>query len=294
LKRTIVDINDLKDLSPIFKGKTGSRLAKFAMHLFAIDKVNKVYEHSCDFTGSEFAARLLNDLGVNYSIGNAERLKQLPEGPFISVSNHPYGGLDGIMLIDLMAGIRPDYKLMVNKILSMVKTMDENFISVTPKVNKSDGISISSLNGIRESLTHLQEGHPIGFFPSGAVSGFNFRCLRVNDREWQKSIIKLIQLAKVPIVPIRFFDQNSLFFYFLGVINWKIRLIRMPYEIFNKSRQKPRIGIGKILSVEEQEHFKDIKSFSTFLRKSVYEMPEPMLYTPRKVISLPGKVSIKF
>ena len=279
----------MENLSPIFKGETGHCLAKFIMRLFAIDKVNEVYEHSCDYSGSDFAARLLNDLGVHYGIGNVERLKQLSEGAFITVSNHPYGGLDGIMLIDLMAGIRPDYKLMVNKILSLIKTMDENFISVKPRGNKDFGEISANFNPIRETLTSLQEGHPVGFFPAGAVSDFSIKDVCVRDREWQESILKLIQLAKVPIVPVRFFDQNSTLFYFLGVINWRIRLIRMPHELFNKSEQKPRIGIGHVISVEEQEQFSDYKSFSAFLRKAVYEMPMPTSFTPRTVLNFSGK-----
>lgn len=288
MKKELIGVKDLENLSPIFKGKTGHRLAKFVIRLFAMDRVNKLYENSCNYTGSRFAASLLNNLGVNYCIGNVERLNQLPEGAFITISNHPYGGLDGIMLIDLMAELRPDYKLMVNKILSLIKTMDENFVSVKPKGNSDIGINSLNINGIRTTLAQLQEGHPIGFFPSGAVSDLSLRDMCVRDREWQESIIKLIQKAKVPIVPIRFFDQNSPFFYSLGLINWRVRLIRMPYEIFNKRKQRPRIGIGKIISVEEQEQITDYKSLRSFLRKSVYKMPKPTSFTPRTVLDLPG------
>ena len=274
MKTKVIEIEDLENLSPVFKGKMGNRLARFVMRLFAIDKVNGVYESSCNCTGAAFADSLLNDLGVNYLIGNAERLQHLPEGAFITVSNHPYGGLDGIMLIDLMAGIRPDYKFMVNKLLSLIEAMDENFISVKPRGNKKE-FDASNINGIRETLTRLQEGHPIGFFPSGAVSDFSLKNMRVRDREWQESIVKLIHLAKVPIVPIRFFDINSPLFYILGLINWRVRVIRMPYEIFNKQKQQPRIGIGKIITVEEQAKCKDIRALGAFLRKTVYEMPIP-------------------
>jgi len=286
LEKELIDINDLESLSPVFRGKTGHRLAKFAIRLFAIDRVNRLYRNSCNYTGSEFAASLLNNLGVDYRIGNIERLSNLPEGGYITISNHPYGGLDGIMLIDLMAGIRPDYKVMVNRILSLIKAMDENFISVRPKGNTDIGINSLNINGIRKALVHLQEGHPIGFFPSGAVSDLSLQDRHVRDREWQESVIKLIQKAEVPIVPIRFFDQNSPFFYSLGLINWRVRLIRMPYEIFNKSKQNPRIGIGKIISVEEQKQYTDLNSFRTFLRKSVYEMPKPASFTPRTILDL--------
>jgi putative hemolysin len=285
----LIDVKEFETLSPFFKSAKGSQFAEWIMRMCSIDKVNWLYDHSKDYTGAEFAARLLNDLGVNYIIGNAERLEQLPKGAFITVSNHPYGGLDGIIMIDLMAGIRPDYKFMVNRVLSMVKAMKENFITVTPMETKDHSVDHASIRGIRETFTHLHEGHPVGFFPSGAVSVFSLKEMRVRDRKWQQSIINLIYSAKVPIVPIRFFDKNSPFFYLLGVIYWRIRLMRMPHELFNKREHKPRIGIGNIISVEEQEQFTDARSFSTFLRQAVYEMPMPTSFASRTILNFTGK-----
>ena len=213
----IIDANNFEALSPVFKGAMGQKIAEFIMRITALDKVNQVYEHSSNFTGADFASGLLNDFGVNYVIGNAERLNQLPKGAFITVANHPYGGLDGIMLIDLLASLRPDYKLMVNKILALVKTMKDNFIPVTPLGNKRTGISIASLHGMRETLAHLQEGYPVGFFPSGAVSDFSLKNFCVRDRKWQNSVIHLIRSIKVPVLPIRFFGRNSAVFLLPGI-----------------------------------------------------------------------------
>ncbi|MCE5345425.1 MAG: 1-acyl-sn-glycerol-3-phosphate acyltransferase [Bacteroidales bacterium] len=285
----IINVKDFEAVSPFFKTERGHRVAEFIMRICAIDKVNRLYDNSSDYNGAEFAARLLNDLGVNYIIGNAERLKQLNEGAFITVSNHPYGGLDGIILIDLMAGIRPDYKLMVNRLLALVRAMAENFISVVPTTDKKNDVSVININGIRETLTWLKNGHPVGFFPSGAVSDFSLKDLRIRDRNWQRSILHLIHSVKVPVVPIRFFDANSPFFYFLGLINWRIRSLRMPSELFNKRKQKPRIGIGNIISVQEQEQFADPESLGAFLRKAVYEMPLPASFTPRTILTFPEK-----
>jgi putative hemolysin len=280
----VIGVKDFESISSFFKGEKGHRRAEFFMHLFAIDKVNQVYDNSGAYSGAAFASSLLNDLGVNYVVGNAERLKLLPEGAFITVSNHPYGGLDGIILIDMMAGIRSDYKLMVNKMLSLVKTMKENFISVTPTLTRKNSITATSIHGIRETIMHLNDGHPAGFFPSGAVSDFRLKDLHIRDRNWQTSILHMIQSAKVPILPIRFFDTNSPFFYFLGLINWKIRSLRMPSELFNKRKQKPRIGIGNIISVKEQEQFTDVSKFGAFLRKFVYEMPLTGSLVPRNML----------
>lgn len=280
----VVEPKDFEALSFLFRGKRGHRLAALAMRLLAIDKVNRVYDNSGTWTGTEFTSRLLDDLGVNYVVGNAERLKGLPEGPFITVSNHPYGGLDGLMTIDLFARLRPDYKFMVNRLLSMIKTLNDNFISVAPAGNKMTGIKAASIRGVRETLEHIRNGHPAGFFPSGAVSDFSLKDLRVRDRKWQAGILHIIHSVKVPVLPIRFFDKNSPYFYFLGLINWRIRLLRLPSEVFNKRDQEPRIGIGKLVTVEEQQQFRDAESLGTFLRKMVYEMPLPGSFVPGKMM----------
>jgi putative hemolysin len=282
----VIGPKDFEPLSCLFRGRRGHRRAEFIMRLLAIDKVNWVYDHSFDYTGAEFTSRLLFDVGVQYVVGNPENLRSLPDGAFITVSNHPYGGLDGIMSIDLFASIRPDYKFMVNKMLSMIRTLDDNFISVVPTGNKKTGVTAASLRGVRETISHLQNGHPAGFFPSGAVSDFSLCDMRIRDRKWQESILHVIRSAKVPIVPVRFFDRNSDFFYFLGLINWRIRSLRLPSEVFNKKGQHPRIAIGKIISVSEQERYGSPRDLGVFLRRTVYEMPLPVNFVPRnRVIS---------
>jgi hypothetical protein len=132
----IIKAEDLGRLSPVFRGKGGQKLAKFFMRLMALDKINDLCDRSSHCTGADFASSMLEDLGVDYMVGNSERLKQLPERAFITISNHPYGGVDGIILIDLFGHLRPDYKFMVNQVLALVKALESHFISVTPAGNK--------------------------------------------------------------------------------------------------------------------------------------------------------------
>ena len=280
----VVEPKDLEPLSFLFRGAKGQRFAEWMISFLAIDKVNRVYDNSGAWSGSEFTSRLLKDVGVTYVVGNPERLRDLPGGAFITVSNHPYGGLDGIMTIDMMARIRPDYKFIVNKILSLVKTLNGNFIPVVPTGNKKTGIKAASIRGIREAIGHLGAGHPLGFFPSGAVSDFTLRDMKVRDRRWQESMLHLIHSVKVPVLPIRFFDKNSAFFYFLGLINWRVRLLRLPSEVFNKRGSHQRIGIGELISVEEQSRYPDPFSLGEYLRKKVYEMPVPEQFVPGNLI----------
>ncbi|MDF1572142.1 MAG: 1-acyl-sn-glycerol-3-phosphate acyltransferase [Bacteroidales bacterium] len=277
--RKVIETTDFALASPVFRGKRGRQLAEWIMRQFSIDQVNRVHKQYGNFKGAAFTSRLLDDIGVHYLVGNAERLENLPDEAFITVSNHPYGGLDGIMTIDLIAQLRPDYKFMVNQQLARIKALEDSFIPVTPTGNKRSEITAASIRGIRETIEHLKNGHPLGLFPSGAVSDFSLTELKVRDRRWQKSILHLLHSLKVPILPIRFFDQNSAFFYFLGLLNWRIRLLRLPTEVFNKKGKQPRIAIGNIISPKEQKQFSSPEALGRFLRKSVYEMPLPQTFT---------------
>ena len=281
----LITMDEIEALSPVFKGDKGHKLANRLLRLTGIDKLAERYERHEDLSGPDFVNAFLTDLGVNYEVGGLEHLVQLADGPFITVSNHPYGGLDGLILIDLVGHFRDDYKVMANQFLTLVKTIKDNFISVIPNSGKAAKATKESIAGVRKSLAHLKDGHPLGMFPSGAVSDFHFKDFRVYDREWQESAIRLIQKVKVPVVPIRFFDRNSNFFYYLGLVDWKVRTLRLPREVLNKTGKKVRIGIGPVISVDEQEQMKGKEELGVMLRNAVYGMALPDRLQSRDTIN---------
>lgn len=273
----VVSLEEFRALSPVFKGRFGGWLARRVMHLAAIDRINDLNDRNAPAgEGALFARSMLEDLGVEYRIGNAEQLDHLPEGAFISISNHPYGGMDGIIMMDMLGHIRPEIKFMVNRLLYLIKPLQHNEIAVDPTGAERKGATAQSIAGTREALLQLREGKPLGILPSGAVSDLHVRDgFRIYDREWQEAAIKLIQKARVPILPFKYLDHNSGFFYFLGLFSWKLRVLRLPHEIFNKHHKPQRVVIGKLISVEEQAQYKDLDSFRDFLRSRVYDLKEP-------------------
>ena len=269
----LITMKDIEGISPVFKGKFGNGLARLTMRITGVDKLAERYGRHEDLSGPEFVSAFLKDLNFNYEVQGLEHLQPVLNGPFITISNHPYGGLDGLILIDLFGHLREDYMVMANKFLSMVKTISDSFISVVPKTNATNGISQESVDGIRKTIEHIKEGHPLGLFPSGAVSDFSFKDLCVRDREWQQSAAGLIRFLKVPVIPVRFFNRNSNWFYFLGLVNWRLRTMRLPREVLNKIGKTVKLGIGEIITVEEQTSVPEA-DFASMLRSSVYDIVE--------------------
>lgn len=283
----VLTIQEAQQLIPKLNTPTGAVLIKRLMHLTSVDRVNDLYDRNCQFHGADFADAILRDVGVDYQVGNAERLQTLPEGAFITVSNHPYGHLDGIALIDLFGHLRPDYKVMVNQLLAHIRAMSPHFIEVVPSIGDTpDKPKAVSLAGVRETLGQLRDGHPVGFFPAGAVSDLSLREHAIRDRAWQEPVLRLIQKAGLPVIPVRFFDRNSMYFYRLGLIDWRVRLVRLCGEVFNKRGKEMRLGIGTAISVEEQRACPDLDAFGQLLRRSVYDMPLPDIFVKRSDLSL--------
>ncbi|MBR1705471.1 MAG: 1-acyl-sn-glycerol-3-phosphate acyltransferase [Bacteroidales bacterium] len=272
-------------LSPVFAGKKGERLFRFVEKLTGIDEVNATHDRvdaaGVPF-GPDFAKAVLDDIQVDFRIGNIDRLRELPKGAFITISNHIYGHIDGICLVDLVGHVRPKMKVMVNEMLMWIKGLVPNFISVNPTLSERTAASVTSINGVKNALLQLKGGEPLSLFPSGAVADLKpSEHWTLSERDWQDAAVKLIKKARVPIIPIRFFDRNSAFYYGLGLIDYRVRFIRLFHEMYNKRGTFPRLGIGETISVETQDAFTDLQKFKAFLRSKVYDMPLPASFVKR-------------
>ena len=266
----LLTLNELEKATPLFRGKCGNALCRLLMSMLSIDKVNNLYDRNNSVNGPDFAKAVLEDIGVEYEVMNPEVLDNLPYGPFITISNHPYGHIDGVMLVDLFGHIRPDYKVMVNKFLGRIETLEDNFICVTPTGESRTVPTKESIQGIKDAVAHIRSGGVLGLFPSGAVSDLSLKDRCIRDREWQEPVIRLIKKMNVPVIPVHFLDRNSDFYYSLGLLDWKVRLLRLPAEVFNKRGKVTRISLGEIILPEQLQKYESIDELRDFLRNKVY------------------------
>jgi len=264
----LVDPKDLLKASESLNWFGGESFAKLLMYILRLNKLNDLYSANCEKTGVEFINGLIDDLGIKFEF-DEEELKRIPlDGSFISISNHPFGGIDGILLIKLLSDIRPDFKVMANFLLQKIEPLKDCFLGVNPFENRKG--AASSMGGIKEGLRHMSEGAPLGIFPAGEVSAYQSQSNNITDKQWQPSILKFIKKAEVPVVPIYFQGNNSLIFYLMGMIHPALRTVKLPSELLNKKNKTIRIRIGNPISVKDQKGFSDINQYGRFLRAKTY------------------------
>ena len=248
----------------------GEIIAKFLMQLLKLNKLNNLYSQNKDKDGINFINSVIDNLQFNYEI-REDDLKRIPEkGPFIVTSNHPFGGIDALILMKIFYEKRPDFKAMGNFLLQKIPPIKQFVFPVNPfETNKG---ASSSFSGIKQALAHLDEGKSLAIFPAGEVSSYQPESGNIQDREWQASILKFIKRAEVPVIPVYFQGTNSRFFHMLGQIHPILRTAKLPSELFNKKNKTIKIRIGNPIPVKEQAEFTDIARYGRYLRARTYAL----------------------
>jgi len=253
-------------------GVFGTFIGWILLKLLRISKVNKLYEKHKDKSDVDFLNGILEDLKIEFDIPEGD-LNRIPkEGAFITISNHPLGGIDGILLLKLLLEKRPDYKIIANFLLHRIEPLKKYVLPVNPFENQKG--AQSSLTGIKNALLHLKNGYPLGIFPAGEVSTYKDGKLVV-DKPWEEGAVKLIKKANVPVIPIYFHAKNSRLFYWLSSVSETLRSAKLPSEVFSQKRRIIKVRIGKPIPVKEQSAFLNINDFHDYLRKKTYMLANP-------------------
>src|SRR6201996_6783594 len=266
-------------------------LAALLMEVMKINDVNELFAQAQDKQGIEFIDAILKGCGVEIEFDKSD-LKNIPkEGGFIAIANHPYGGIEGLVLLKILLTVRPDARLMANFILKKIPNLSDFFIAVNPFENIEHS---SSISGLKNTLQLLAEGTPIGIFPAGEVSTFKVDTQQVTDRLWHPVVGKIIAKAKVPVVPIYFHGNNGLLFNLLSMIHPTLRTAKLPSELFNKQGQTIRLRIGKPINVADIPDNNNATKLLNFLRARTYALgtgleEEKKIFNPRNLFKIKKK-----
>lgn len=253
-------------------GWMGTFCGWILLKVLRISELNRVYERHMHKEDIEFLDGILADFQIEFEIPEEDLARIPKDGAFITVSNHPLGGIDGILLLKLLLQKRPDYKIIANFLLHKILPLKKYVMPVNPFEDHKD--AKSSITGIKNALLHLSQGYPLGIFPAGEVSTFRDGKLAV-DKPWEEGAIKIIKKANVPVIPIYFHAKNSKLFYFLSSMSDTLRTAKLPSELLTQKHRLIKVRIGKPISVKEQDAFSSLEDFHQYLRKKTYMLANP-------------------
>lgn len=232
------------------------------------EDVNQLIINGEGSKGIDFVNNLIEkQLKIEVEVIGEENIPK--EGGVIFASNHPLGGLDGIVFMYVVGKIRKDVKFLVNDLLLNIKPLDPLFVPV----------NTLGPNG-RKNLRLIEEAyadeHALLVFPAGLVS----RKIdgKIQDLAWKKSFISKSKKYKKNVIPVHINGENSSFFYNLARVRQKLgiktnfEMFFLPNELFAQKNKKVVIRIGKPVSYEEFDKNQSEQYWADEIKAKVYNL----------------------
>ncbi len=264
------------DLKKIFREKN-PRLAPYIPgfiyaylnRILHLREINDFLSDHGSKIGLEFTEEVIKEFNITVTLKGEENLPD--KGRFIFVSNHPLGGFDGIVLLNLLGRRYHDVRSLSNDILMSFENLKPLFVPV----NKHGSMTHESLRILDEAL---QSEMQILTFPSGLVS----RKIkgRIIDPPWKKSFITKAVQHKRDIIPIHVTGRCTNFFYrlsnfrkFLG-IKTNIEMFYLSDETYKHRNKHMTITFGPLVSYKTFDKSKRPEGWAGSMQNYVYSLGE--------------------
>ena len=177
--KELISESDIQSITKL-NNKRFKIVNKALMQLTGINKLNDLYKRIAKSSNTDFIDAFFDELNLNIEFDENE-LRHIPKsGKFITVSKHPFGAIDGLVLLKILKDKRPDFKIMANFLLQNIPELSEKFIAVNPFENLK---TKSNINGVKSAYKHLEEGNALGVFPAGEVSSYQTNSRKVTDNQ---------------------------------------------------------------------------------------------------------------
>lgn len=255
------------DKNPQMAGILPGFVYKYLEKIVHQHDINEFLEKHGDKFGLDFARAAIHDFNVSITVTGAENLPLTQRCIF--ASNHPLGGFDGILLMDVMSRYYSDFKFLSNDILMNITNLHPLFIPI----NKHGKQAVESAAKLHEAyLSNTQ----IVTFPSGLVSRYING--QVMDLEWKKNFITKAVQYKRDVVPVHFTGKNSAFFYrlyrfrkLLG-IKANLEMFYLVDETFKHRNDRLTVTFGKAIPYTTFDHSKTPTQWAKWVKEQVYAL----------------------
>lgn len=236
----------------------------------------------------DFNAAILKGMNLHVELDDADIANIPKTGPVILVSNHPFGGIEGVVLLDILRRARPDFKVMANYYLDAIPEMRKDFIFVNPF--GSAAASKQNIRPLLECVRWLKDGHILGVFPSGEVSSIDLKRRLVRDPPWSESIAALARKTGATVVPMHFCGRNPALFQLAGLVHPRLRTVLLPRMTARQRRRTITAFIGKPVTPGEIARVESDKELVQLFRLRSYAL-EGRAPAKKKLLHLPRRKS---
>ncbi len=234
--------------------------------ILGLRKLENFYNHN-NLKGlqkEDFVREVQLGLNVNFEIHNDAFGAIQSKGALIIVCNHPYGGVEGIILADILSKVRKDVKFMANSGLRLIREMKDFFLFTNPLITHN----YKNISSIRACRDHLEKGGILVLFPAGKVSFYRKEQKRITDGDWNRIAARLSLNLNTPVLPIFIAGQNSKLFYAMGRAYYRLRLFMLPREFLKMKNKTVEIYCGSVL---QRSHLRgSSREITDFLRMQAY------------------------
>lgn len=265
--------HDLREASPFQLGTIpllGRRGTSFVESITGLSDMARRYRELPPTSSvSEFIDQALNELAVKSSVVHSELVRVPREGGVIVVTNHPFGGIEGLVMAQLLLNQRQDIKVLANRFLKRVPELSDLFIGVNPFGGKK--AARSNVGPLREALNWVRNGGLLVMFPSGTVSHLRLG-QGVTDPEWSPALGRLVRLSGAPVIPAFVPGANGLFFQLSGLIHPRLRTLLLGRELLNKGGVTVNIRFGKVVTPQRSSSFSNERALTDYLRTRSYAL----------------------
>lgn len=268
---------NLIDLKKPFAAKN-PRLARlipdfvytFLKRMIHIDRINGyIYKHRDKF-GLPFVKAILEEFELKAEI--FPKGWSIPgSGRYIIASNHPLGGLDGLVLLDIAGSSRPDVVFPVNDLLMLIPGLKPLFIPINKHGKNTENVEI-----IHDTFA---SDKTILYFPAGLVSRKQKGGI-IRDLEWKKTFVTQAKKYQRDIIPVYISGRNSGRFY--NIANWRkalgikanLEMLLLPDEMMKSGRKQVRIYFGEPIPYTTLDKSRTDKGWAEFIKEKVYALGE--------------------
>jgi putative hemolysin len=271
------DAHDLINLETASEHPFVRRILSFARKpiesLLYLDRLNQCYARYYENLKSNNGATdvfqtALKSMDVRYAISTGD-LKKIPaSGPLVVVANHPFGGLEGVIIGAMILQMRSDLKIIGNFLLKRIKGIGDYIIPVDPF--DTPGSARENLIGLKNALKWVKSGGVLAIFPAGEVASFKIRNRKVVDPDWSHHVAGIIRHTHSSVLPVYFPGRNSLAFQLWGLLHPRLRTALLPRELLNKSDHCIRPLVGKAIPFRAIKKYRSDKALIDYLRLRTY------------------------